>query len=58
MSAPTPERAARCLLLVVDKHGKNQCQSEQLPGSLLCAHHLADAVADFNRLTGQGGDDE
>jgi hypothetical protein len=52
----TPERAPRCLRLVVDKHGKNQCTSEQLPGAELCAHHLAEAVADFKRLTGQADD--
>jgi len=52
----TPERAARCLLLVVDKHGKNQCQNEQLPGADLCAKHLGQAAADYRRLTGQADD--
>lgn len=52
----TPDRAPRCLLLIVDKRGTNQCQSKQLPGAALCAHHLAEAVADFNRLTGQADD--
>jgi hypothetical protein len=45
------DRTDRCLLLVVGKHGKNQCQSERLPGSALCAHHLAEAAREFRALT-------
>lgn len=56
-----PERAARCLRLVAlsgypTPKPPVQCASEQLPGTVLCAHHLAEAVADFRRLTGQADD--
>jgi len=50
---PTPAtagRAPRCLRLVVSKRGKNQCESEQAPGSALCAHHLAEAVREYNEI--------
>jgi len=46
----TPERKPRCLKLVVSKRGKNQCQSEQVDGSDLCAHHLARAVEDYRNI--------
>jgi hypothetical protein len=35
---------------VVGKRGKNQCQSEQVDGSDLCAHHLADAAREFHAI--------
>lgn len=44
------ERKSRCLRLVVGKHGKNQCASEQVDGSDLCSHHLAMAVEDYRRI--------
>lgn len=54
----TPERARRCLRLVAPSGYLTpkppfQCANEQLPGSELCAHHLAEAASDFRRLTGQ-----
>ena len=44
------ERAPRCLRLVISKRGKNQCESEQVPGSALCAHHLAQAAEDYRAI--------
>ena len=46
----TPERKPRCLKLTVGKRGKNQCDSEQVDGSDLCAHHLARAVEDYRNI--------
>jgi hypothetical protein len=43
-------RKPRCLKLVISKHGKNQCTSEQVDGSDLCAHHLARAVEDYRSI--------
>ena len=45
-----PARAPRCLRLVVDKRGKNQCESEQLPDSSYCGHHLAGATEEYNAI--------
>jgi len=46
------ERKRRCLKLVISpKHGRNQCENEQLPGSDLCAHCLAEAVEDYRHIT-------
>lgn len=58
MTTPTPPRAPRCLRLVEPTNGLKlrapvQCDNPRLPGTDLCAHHLAGAVADWRRLTGQ-----
>lgn len=50
MTVTQIERAPRCLKLVVSKRGKNQCTSEQVDGSDMCAHHLAAAVEDYRRI--------
>lgn len=50
MSVTQIERKPRCLKLVVSKRGKNQCESEQVDGSDLCAHHLAAAVREYNEI--------
>lgn len=42
------QRVPRCRLL--DEH-LNRCGGPELGGSGLCAHHLAEAAADFRRLT-------
>lgn len=52
----TPIRALRCLRLVeevnvIKVRAPRQCANEQLPGSALCAHHLAEAAADYRRIT-------
>ena len=52
----TPERAPRCLLLVISRHGVNRCTSEQVGGSGLCAHHLARAVEDYRNIISPPGD--
>ncbi|MGO8957299.1 MAG: hypothetical protein ACLQFR_08035 [Streptosporangiaceae bacterium] len=44
------ERAPRCLKLIISKRGKNQCESEQVDGSDLCAHHLAEAAREFQAI--------
>lgn len=50
MTVTQIERAPRCLRLVVGKRGKNQCESEQVDGSDLCAHHLAAAAREYNEI--------
>ena len=52
----TPDRKVRCLRLVeatnvIKVRAPQQCANEQLPGSALCAHHLAEAAADYRRIT-------
>lgn len=49
----TADRKLRCLRLVLSKRGKNQCESEQLPGYDYCAAHLADAYRQYLEATGQ-----
>ncbi len=45
------ERRPRCLKLVEGRRGKKrQCTSEQVDGSDLCAHHLAQAVEDWRNI--------
>ena len=60
-------RKPRCLRLVERTNGikfrpADQCPNEQLPGSELCAHHLAKAAAEFNVIVAAhelgGGDGE
>ena len=51
-------RKPRCLRLVeggniLKVRGTEQCQSERLDGSAYCAHHLAEAVREFKRITGE-----
>lgn len=50
-----PERAARCLKLVISKRGKNQCESEQAPGYDMCPHHIAAAARDYNEIVAEAG---
>lgn len=55
MSVTQLERAPRCLRLVERSNGlkvkpKEQCGSEQVPGSALCATHLAEAVREYNEI--------
>lgn len=50
-----PARAPRCLRLVEHTNGiklrpADQCESEQLPGSDYCGHHLAGAVEQYNAI--------
>lgn len=52
----TPERKLICLRLVERSNGikatpPERCPSERLPGSDLCAHHLARAAEDYRRIT-------
>ena len=48
-----PERAPRCLRLIVSKRGKNQCESEQAPGYDMCPHHIAAAARDYNEIVAE-----
>ena len=50
-------RAPRCLKLVTGKHGTNRCESEQVDGTDLCAHHLSNAVNDYRRIMTEHGVD-
>lgn len=51
----TPERKLICLSNVEHANGLKlkaveRCQSERLPGSSYCAHHLAEAVREWNGI--------
>jgi hypothetical protein len=48
-----PERAPRCLRLVVGRRGTNQCQSERAPGFELCPHHIAEAARDYSEIVAE-----
>jgi hypothetical protein len=53
--APPAARAPRCMRLANNTNGlkirsTDQCPNEQLPGSELCAHHLAEAVREWNEI--------
>ena len=48
-----PERKPRCLRLVVDKHGKNQCANEALGDTEMCLRHLRDAADWWTSITAQ-----
>lgn len=55
MSVTPIERAPRCLRLVersngIKLKGTERCESEQVPGSALCAHHLAEAAREFQAI--------
>lgn len=55
MTAIPIERAPRCLRLVERSNGiklkaTERCESEQVPGSSLCAHHLASAAREYNEI--------
>jgi hypothetical protein len=46
-----------CLRLTESTNGlkikpAERCSSERLPGSALCAHHLAQAAEEYRKLTG------
>lgn len=53
--AEVPARKLICLRLVEHANGikfkaAERCQSERLPGSDLCAHHLADAFREYSAI--------
>lgn len=54
------DRKLICLQLVERTNGikikpTERCTSERVPGSSLCAHHLASAVQDYHRLVEEHG---
>jgi hypothetical protein len=49
------DRAPRCLRLTERSNGiklkaTERCESEQVPGSALCAHHLAEAAREYQAI--------
>ena len=55
MSVTQIERAPRCLRLTERTNGikarpPERCPNEALPGASYCAHHLAEAVREWNEI--------
>jgi hypothetical protein len=53
-------RKLRCLLNVEHANGikfkpTDQCPNERLPGTKVCAHHLAELVNDYGRILEENG---
>lgn len=61
-AAQASPRKRRCLKLIehgnaMKVRGTEQCASERLDGSSYCAHHLAEAVREYKRITGESDDE-